>query len=307
MNDTLLTRHRPTTFEEVIGHATQVKALQRAIKERSTHSYLLTGPSGVGKTTLARLTAAALGCKVPQEVDAATNTGVDDMRAITATLPYKPLDGASKAIIIDECHAISKQAWQSLLKSLEEPPAHVYWMLCTTEPTRVPESIKTRCIRIDLKPVATTVIRELLGDVCKRDKLDVAADVLDLCAKEAHGSPRQGLANLGACLEAKGVKGASKMLAAVVQEAEAVELARLLMNGADWSEVTELLGRLKDANPEGVRHVVRAYMTKVILNPRSNDQVEPAFAVLEEFSKPFPSSDGLSPLVLACGRLLLGE
>lgn len=309
MSDTLITKYRPQTFDDVVGQDAAVRALRASVAKRSARAYLLTGPSGTGKTTLARIVAAALGCAPEEiragEIDAATHTGVDDMRAITAQQQYRPLGGGSRAVIIDECHMLSKAAWNSLLKILEEPPAHVLWLLCTTEPVKVPKTIVTRCFACELRPVASSVLEELLGEVADAEKMDVDDQVLRLCARQADGSPRQALSNLAVCAVAKSVQEARELMRSAEESAEAVDLARLLVKRGRWSEAQELIGRLSEVSPESVRHVVRAYVSKVVMSAKSEDQAGYGLEVLDAFSEPFHPSDGVAPLLLACGRLLL--
>jgi DNA polymerase III gamma/tau subunit len=209
-----------------------------------------------------------------------------------------------RVVIIDEVHALSKQAVTALLKSLEDPPKYVYWFLCTTDPSKLPAAIKTRCLAYQLKEVRVKELVKLLDSTEEGHELD--EDILQLCAEEAGGSPRQALSNLGVCLTAKTVEQATRLLHSAEKSKEAIDLARLLLSGSDWSSVCALLSKMKELNPESVRHTVRAYMTSVILSPKGGNPTK-AFAVLEEFSTPFNSFDGMSPLVLACGRLLLGS
>jgi DNA polymerase III gamma/tau subunit len=229
------------------------------------------------------------------------------MRAVTANLIYKPLgEGAVKAIIVDEFQGLSKAALQSLLKILEEPPAWVWWFLCTTEPTRIPVNILTRCTRYDLKPVSVSILGDLLESIVEQEKLaSIDGRIIDLCAKEANGSPRQAIANLTACSAAKNYAEAQELLRSAIESEEAVNLARALVKGAQWEEVWRIVNGLQNINPESVRHVVRAYVLRVALNAKSEAAAGRGLEILDAFSEPFNSSDGLAPLLLACGRVLL--
>lgn len=304
MNNSIVTKYRPEDYSEVIGQDAIVRSLEAAVEKRSSNAFLFIGPSGVGKTTLARLTAEALGCLPGDllEVDGASKTGIDDMRDVLDGLRYRPIgEGAIKAVIIDECQALSKNAITALLKTMEDPPAWVVWFLCTTEPIKVPVSIKTRCLTYQLKEVREDDLIALLESTTEAK--DVPNDVIVLCAREAGGSPRQALSNLGVCLVAEDRKEAADLLRSAADSKEAIDLARALINGAGWGEIKEILVTLKETSPESVRHVVRAYTTAVVLNGKGKDS-ESAFAILDVFSQPFNSADGVSPLVLACGRLV---
>lgn len=305
----LHTRFRPTDWDDVIGQDTIVSSLRNALAKKASQTFLLVGPSGTGKTTLARIAASKVGCDKSGllEVDAATYTGIDDVRQITSTLHYRPMTGTTKVIIMDEIHMLSKNAFSALLKSIEDVPSWVYWFLCTTDAAKVPKNIKTRCTTYNFKPVSTSVLKELLQNIASKEKLKPIKGVIELCASEAEGSPRQAIVNLEVCANVKDKEEALELLESASESAEAIDLARLLMGKPNWRKVQELLSKMKQLNPESVRHVVRAYMTNVILAAKSESQAGSLMEVLDAFSTPFPSSDGISPLVLACGRIVLGE
>ena len=304
----ILTRYRPESFAEVVGQDAVVRSLESAIKKRASTAFLFTGPSGTGKTTLARIAALELGCLPAdlEEYDAATKTGIEDIRQVIDGLLYRPLgEGTIKGVIIDEIQGLGKAASTALLKALEDPPDWVVWFLCTTDPAKLLKAIKTRCLSYELKEIRSSDLLDLLKSTDEAKDLDDS--ILRLCASEAQGSARQALANLGVCSTAESRDEAAELLHSAADAPAAFELARLLMREADWPEISEMLAKLKDTNPESVRHVVRAYMTKVMLEPKNRKGMELAFDVLKAFSEPFNSFDGITPLVLACGKLVLGE
>ena len=308
MSDDLITKYRPLGFAGVIGQASVVRSLAKVIGDRTSHTFLFAGPPGTGKTTLARLTAELLGCVRADriDIDAASNTGIEDMRNVASTLMYKPLgEGAVKAVIVDECQALSKAAVQSLLMITEEPPSWVVWCFCTTDLAKMPEALKTRCSQYHLKPVGFEDLAELLDKVAKEEGLKIQGEIIDLCASEANGSPRQALSNLGVCAGAKDYKDAAELLRSAEASEEAINLARALAKGASWGELQKVLSKMNDINPESVRHVVRAYFTKVVLGAKSEQAAGRGIEVLDAFSTPFYSSDGLTPLIIACGKATL--
>jgi DNA polymerase-3 subunit gamma/tau len=300
----LITKYRPQSFEEVVGHDAAVRALEGSIAAGNATAFLFTGPSGTGKTTLARIVAKAVGCEPGNliEIDAATNTGIEAMREVTADLIYKPIGGNIKAVIVDEAHALSKAASQSLLKILEEPPDWVYWFLCTTEETRVLPTLRTRCFKVDLKPVNKKELLRLLTYVIKEERIKLPTGVAELCAEEAQGSPRQALSYLAVCASVENIDEACELIGSALGSAEAVDLARLLVRGGNWADAQLLLRKLKDTDPESVRRVVQAYLTTVIVNAKMEMEAGRALEILDHFSQPFYQMGGL---VLACGKALL--
>lgn len=305
-NDTLAVKYRPQALDQVIGQDNLVASLTTVIEKRSAHAFLFVGPSGCGKTTLARIAANMMGCAEIKEEDAATNNGIDAMRVITTALQYKPMGGGGKGILLDEVHMLSKQAWNSLLKSLEEPPDWACWFLCTTDADKVPKTVVTRCARFEVKPVKWDVLaNDLLIPVANEEQMTCPDEVVHVCARLADGSPRQALVNLAMCADQTDPALAAALLRNVVDDEKVgIDLARALMKGAPWPELVKLIEALAEENPEGVRHVVRAYATKAVLGAKSPQQAQRPLAILSNFSTPFNTADGLSPLVLAVGRLV---
>ncbi len=309
-SEALQVKYRPQSWKTVIGQDAAVASLSKAIERAKQQSFILTGPSGTGKTTLARIAAKIAGCDVSAivEIDAATHTGIDAMRAINEMTLYKPFGESKKrTFIIDEAHALSKQAWQSLLKAVEEPPSHVLWFFCTTEATKIPVTIKTRCAAYNLKLVKDIELETLLEDVCLKEKIKLRDDIVSLIVSRAEGSPRQLLVNLEMCRDCVTKKQAADLLQAVLDSNPVIELCRFLLNGGTWSKAMRHYEALADENPEGVRIVVVNYMGSVLKGSKSTTLTMRALHILEQFSTPYNASENAAPLLLSMGRTLFAE
>lgn len=308
----LYNQYRPQTFDDVVGQSAATKALQQTLKRKSARAFLLSGPSGTGKTTLARIAASTVGAKSADamwELDAAIRTGAEDMRAIIDQIKYRPISGDPRVMIIDECHGLSRQAWDSLLKSIEEPPAWLYWFFCTTNLAKVPKTIVTRCVSLPLKPVSESVLAELLARVIKAERIELADDVDSLIIREANGSPRQLLANLEACIGAPNKKRAAELLKSAAETDAVIELARFIAGkGGSWRAAMAIYSRIPAGAAEGARIVVSAYLGKALQGAGSDDAAAALLGKLDAFSAPYnANADPGSQLLLAIGRALYGE
>lgn len=221
MAEALYRKYRPSTFEDVVGQEHIERTLKNALEqEKVSHAYLFCGPRGTGKTTMARILAKALLCeKAPTidpdgtceeclaiaagthpdvyELDAASRTGVENVREeIINRVHYAPTHGSYKIYIIDEVHMLSTAAFNALLKTLEEPPSHVVFILCTTDPQKVPDTIHSRCQRFDFHRLSVDEITARLGAVCVQEGVEFEPEALELISHQAEGGMRNALTSL---------------------------------------------------------------------------------------------------------------
>jgi DNA polymerase-3 subunit gamma/tau len=195
-NIALYRKYRPERFEDVIGQDHIVKAISGAVASgKVAHAYLLCGPRGTGKTTIARIIATSLGTSPNDiyEMDAASNRGIDDIRDIRESVRTIPFDSKYKVYILDEVHMFTKDAWNALLKTLEEPPAHVIFILATTEIEKVPETIVSRCQTFTLKKPTETILAEVVTRVAKQEGYSLQEGAASLIALLANGAFRDAL------------------------------------------------------------------------------------------------------------------
>ena len=259
----LARKYRPTRFEDLVGQEAMVRTLANAFKTgRIAHAFMLTGVRGVGKTTTARLLARALNYETRDvrqpsmnlfenavgeiygpaimasqhpdvlELDAASNTGIDNMRDLLSGARYAPVNARYKVYIIDEVHMLSNAAFNALLKTLEEPPPHVKFIFATTEIRKVPVTVLSRCQRFNLQRFSTEQLAEHLASICDKEGAKVAPEALALIARAAEGSARDGLSILDQAI----VQGDGRQVSA--------EQVRDMLGLADRSRVLDLMDRI---------------------------------------------------------------
>lgn len=301
MYKALYREYRPEVFDEMLGQEHIVKILKNQVAAGTVnHAYLFCGTRGTGKTTTARLLAKAVNClgegdkpcgqcanckSIKEgtfldlvEIDAASNNGIDDIRELRESINFPPAVGKKKVYIIDEVHMLTKGAFNGFLKTLEEPPEHVMFILATTEPQDLPQTILSRCIRMDFRRVSEKALIERMDKICHDRNITVEPGALALVAANADGSVRDGLTLLDQCISGReGTVTREEVLDAIgaVGEETYIELTNAIIN-KNVSECVLILNRIFDGGKDArqvlvglMNHYRNLLLTKYVKNPEN--------------------------------------
>lgn len=247
--------YRPQKWTEVVGQEHIVDALKDAIaNKRIAHAYLFSGSRGTGKTTCARILAKEVGTSPDDiyEIDAASNRGIDNIRELREAVAVMPFQSPYKVYIIDEVHMLSKDAWNALLKTLEEPPKHVIFILATTELDKVPETIISRCQSFTFRKPSREIVRKQIAKVAKEEKVDLDAGAADLIAILGDGSFRDALGMLEKVLAASSDKEITREEVERITGAPKAELVNTFIDSLVTKKTDTALKAVADAEQSGV-------------------------------------------------------
>jgi len=302
----LYLKYRPKSLDEIYGNSDLVRTLSNILSDVETcpQVFMLHGPTGCGKTTIARIIADRLECKGMdlREVDVADYRGIDSIREIRKQAQFRPLEGKCKVWILDECHRLTPDAQSALLKILEDTPKDVYFILCTTDPQKVLPTIRGRCSQFQVKQLSPDDMFALLRSIVKAEEERLPKTVYDQIIQDSLGHPRNAIQTLEQVLQAEPEDRLKVAKRAAEEQSQSIELCRALLKGAGWKEITNILSGLQEQDPEGIRRHVLAYCNSILLKGR-NDQ---AARVMEEFIEPFWNA-GKPGLTLACYSVIFGE
>jgi len=304
--EVLYQKYRPKSLDEVIGNAAVVEALKTQLSggKPMPRAILLHGPTGCGKTTLARIIATELGAKGAdlREIDVADYRGIDTIREIRRQIRFKPMESPCQVWILDEVHRLTGDAQSALLKTLEDTPEHVYFILCTTDPQKLLPTIRGRCAQYEVQLLTEKQMKKLLKRVVKAEGEILSDEVYDQIISEAQGHPRNALQILAQVLAVSEDRRLEVAKQAAEVRSQIIDLCRALIAGKSWKTVAGILEGLKQEDPESVRRAILGYCQTVLL--RSGD-IRTA-AIMEEMEDNLFDS-GFPGLVLRCYRILHGE
>lgn len=299
--------YRPDELDEFLGSETTIKALESKLNsEDRPHSYLITGPSGCGKTTLGRIIARKVGALLEdedplnsrnyKEMDSADFRGIDTIRNIRQQIRMSPIGGAqSRAWLLDECHQLTKDAQEALLKALEDTPKHVYFILATTDPDKLKDTLKRRCQHFQVSPFSEDLMEEFLKDIVEAEEKKVPDSIIEQIADNSAGSPGKALVILDKIIDLPS-KDMEKEIESVSRQLnQAIDLCRAIIKKEKWTKITKILKDLQKDDAESIRRMVLKYCASILLKKEDSG----AYLIMDAFRNPFYDCP-FEKLILAC-------
>lgn len=288
----LYRKHRPKTFAHVLGQDEIISILERSVSDKNfSHAYLFSGGRGTGKTTVARIFAAAIGCKPADmtEIDGASNRNIDDIRELRAGLATLPFESPYKVYIIDEVHMLTKEAWNAFLKTLEEPPAHVVFILATTDREKVPDTVVSRCQSFVFRQPNFDELKKFAADVAKKEKVKLDGPSAEIVAMFGDGSYRDALSVLEKVLvRAKDGELNADIVARVVG-APTSDLINRVLRSIDSQGAEDGLLAIRQADKDHVE--MKAFLKLLLHKLRAVLLLRYAPAYAKEFVDEFTPDD----------------
>lgn len=291
--------YRPKTLAGVLGNEAAVSALEEMLGNpaKMPRVWLLHGGTGCGKTTIGRIIKSKLEVADNDftEINSSEMRGIDTVRELIKNCMFKPMQGAYRMYLIDECHKMTNDAQNAILKLLEDTPSHLIICLCTTEPEKMIKAILGRCMPIQVAPLSDVLMGRLLKKVAKLEKATISEDVLEMIVKGSQGHPRNALNMLEAVLATPEEQRLEVAKRTQETQSQSIELCRALMNGAKWGAIAAILTGLKEQDAESTRRAVLGYCQAVLLK---GDNIK-AGVIMDYFIEPFYHT-GFPQLVHAC-------
>jgi len=320
MNDTMIKNatssgipldqfYRPTKLKNIIGQPLAVQTLETVLSKKSKkHAFLFVGPPGSGKTSSARVIANELGCHQSAlvELDAAAHGAIDTIRDLMDKMKLMPQQGKVRVLILDEIHEIHKKTWSALLKSLETPPPHAYYILCTTEENAVPATIASRCVKTTLNPVPLMELAAYGALIAQKEKIIIPQAGMVELAKAANGNVRQMLVYVEQCSGLNLEQIQQVVQCGTLSETNPViSIARMLVGGAgtnDWVQLMDYASHIIEWG--GVKPSLRTYTSKCLMKA-PNKRLLIMLDSIEKMPEFLDNRNGMASLQLFLGRVLM--
>jgi len=301
----LHTDYRPKSFDEMLGNKSTIASLKSIYARESDwpHAVLLQGPKGCGKTTLARIIAGLLGCKGNDlmEINSSNNRGIDTARSIIEGARFKPFTGKSRVYLLDEIHMTTQEFQNAMLKPLEDSPAHAYFLLCTTDPSKLIPTLRSRCHTFEVQYLAEREIIVLLQNVLNQEKASAPMEVLKKIAEASDGCPRDALKILDQVIDMKPGEMAEAVVSFTYADKQVVDLYNGLMRKDSWKRISSTLAKIDLSNPETPR---RAMIGLAAASMGKGQEDVRAALVYEAFKEPF-YNNGKAGFVFAAYRAVV--